>query len=287
MGNQIFYMGREGEMMYWGGEYARPITLLQQRRAVQFNASLISTREERTSNLGSGAPMLEFQIIAGAALRSRCQWARVISKGNGPLKRALQTRSFISTFSPFDTWTRFYLSLDEFGLHLFENKFNAKPLIIIPIADFKAVTEDAESPITFGGSDSKSYVEDLIDVKLATFAGEEIFMRFPDSTSRQAWLETLTQAKDHFRRAAGSQQQKNGTWLHSGTWLNKFFSAKKNDELSKSKGKQDQPPFSTLAASSGNESNGIDLSAAMAAAVAATQGDEEKESDDDDDEEDN
>jgi hypothetical protein len=93
-------------MMFWGGEYQRNVTLLQQRRAVQFNSHIINARNptnvggEAGAGTGAGGgggspvkgtaaggkrvgsvlssnfinneePILDFRVIAGAALRSK------------------------------------------------------------------------------------------------------------------------------------------------------------------------------------------------------------------------
>jgi hypothetical protein len=57
--------------MYWGGEYQKDLMIIHQRRAVQFNAHIISTAADRTLKTQAGAPSLAFRVIAGAPLRSR------------------------------------------------------------------------------------------------------------------------------------------------------------------------------------------------------------------------
>lgn len=84
--------------MFWGGEYQRNVSLLQQRRAVQFNSHIINARNPSSTPGGSEAsttpvkvagggkrvasvlssncinreePILDFRVIAGAALRSK------------------------------------------------------------------------------------------------------------------------------------------------------------------------------------------------------------------------
>jgi hypothetical protein len=68
-----FYLSREGEMMYWGGEYQKEMSIITQKRAIQFNAHIITTAKETTTKVGTvaDAPLLEFRVIAGAPLRSR------------------------------------------------------------------------------------------------------------------------------------------------------------------------------------------------------------------------
>ncbi len=100
-GNCLFYLSKEGEMMFWGGEYQRNVNLLQQRRAVQFNSHIINARNPRgggggsTGSTGDGGPdaapeakkaasspaaasainsdepILDFRVIAGAPLRAK------------------------------------------------------------------------------------------------------------------------------------------------------------------------------------------------------------------------
>lgn len=92
-------MGKEGNMMFWGGEFQRNVNLLQQRRAVQFNSHIINARNPKGVNGGAGAegespkegkkggkraataanahflnpeePIIDFRVIAGAPLRSK------------------------------------------------------------------------------------------------------------------------------------------------------------------------------------------------------------------------
>jgi hypothetical protein len=169
-------MSKEGALMYWGDEYQRPITFIQQRRAVQFNSHLIASREERaTSYSGKETPVLEFRVIAGAPLRSRCQWARLVFHGKGPIKRILQQRNLFSSFSPFDTSFRYYLSLDEFGLHFFENKYDNKASFVLSISDVKGIEVDVNGPTAL--QSSKSVVEDIFIVKVSSYSGDEIYMR--------------------------------------------------------------------------------------------------------------
>lgn len=90
-------MSKEGNMMFWGGEFQRNVNLLQQRRAVQFNSHIINARNPRGVNNTNGAdgdsakegkkgkrgatanvnilnpdePIIDFRVIAGAPLRSK------------------------------------------------------------------------------------------------------------------------------------------------------------------------------------------------------------------------
>jgi hypothetical protein len=70
------------------------------------------------------------------------------------------------------------MSLDEFGLFLFENKFSSKPFAAIPVGDFKTVAVDNVVPVRSAAS--KSIVEDITSVVLTTKHGDEVFMRYID-----------------------------------------------------------------------------------------------------------
>lgn len=73
----FFYLGKEGEMMYWGGEYQLEMrTVAPQRRAAHSNrmsADEIAKISRRNSNPieFSHEPKIDFRVIAGAPLRSR------------------------------------------------------------------------------------------------------------------------------------------------------------------------------------------------------------------------
>lgn len=98
-------------------------------------------------------------------------------RGSGPLKRLLKGRDFLGSFL-FDKWHRFYFSLDEFGLHLFENKFNTVALHVIPVTDLKEVSVDVGAPIKQSSADAaKNVVEDIHNVKIVTFSGDDLYMR--------------------------------------------------------------------------------------------------------------
>jgi hypothetical protein len=160
--------------MFWGGEYQQEMrTVAPHRRADHLNRiqqhtkplieppppnNAISSNNNSNNNSGkpgtgngesptSQEPKIDFRVIAGAPLRSKCQWARVIVRGKGPLKRALNNRDYMNSFNIFDNWNRFYLSLDEFGLHLFENKFLSTPFYMIPADEFRHIRVELGFPI--------------------------------------------------------------------------------------------------------------------------------------------
>jgi hypothetical protein len=74
----------------------------------------------------------------------------------------------MNSFNIFDNWNRFYLSLDEFGLYLFENKFLSTPFHIIPVSEFRSLRIEIGFPIR----ESIWDIQSGIDIITRTFAGQ-------------------------------------------------------------------------------------------------------------------
>jgi hypothetical protein len=100
----------------------------------------------------------------------------VVVRGNGPLKRALNSKDMMGSFL-FDKWHRFYMSLDEFSFDLYDNKFSTVPYHSIAVKDLKDVRVDIGTPIRQSKAASKNIVEDITNVILTTSTGDELFMR--------------------------------------------------------------------------------------------------------------
>lgn len=204
--------------MFWGGEYQRSLAMTYSRRGVQLNSRIQLKKGAEHHVHGQGGknaadsmPVLDFRIIAGPPLRSRCQWGRMMIRGNGPLQRTLRSREgffLASTLNIFDHWERFYFSLDDVGLHFFANKFDQVPIVTVLARDFKSVTVDmgsagdsngenssweipgrilktlmAQAPVAASttnmlGAVANKFVEDLFNVVLTTASGEEVNMRY-------------------------------------------------------------------------------------------------------------
>ncbi len=77
----------------------------------------------------------------------------------------------------FDKWHRFYMSLDEFALDLYDNKFSTVPFHSIPVKDLKEIRSDIGTPIRSSKAASKTIVEDITNVILTTTTGDELYMR--------------------------------------------------------------------------------------------------------------
>lgn len=58
-------MNREGEMMYWGGEYNKKIILHKEQRRV------VQGKLRKDSEAFSDDPILDFRINAGPPLRAK------------------------------------------------------------------------------------------------------------------------------------------------------------------------------------------------------------------------
>lgn len=216
IGKYVFSMRKEGALMYWGGEYQRPLVMTYTRRGVQLNSRIQLKKGaehhvhgQGSKNAADGMPVLDFRVIAGPPLRSRCQWGRVMVRGNGPLQRQLRSREgffHASTLNIFDHWERFYFSLDDVGLHLFENKFDQIPVATVLAREFKSVSVDmgsseegeeqswqisnrimktlmAQSPVNGRGTSlvtavGNKFVEDIFNVILITTSGDEMNLRY-------------------------------------------------------------------------------------------------------------
>ncbi len=83
----------------------------------------------------------------------------------------------MNSLTIFDNWHRFFLSLDEFGLHLFENKFDCQPFFMIPCKDLKSVAVDVGAPIKSQTS-AKNIIEDINNVIVKTYSGDELYIRY-------------------------------------------------------------------------------------------------------------
>ena len=116
-------------------------------------------------------------LWALALLLRRCSWGRVLIRGNGPLRRLMQGRDMISSFL-FDKWRRFYFSLDEFGLFMYDNKFDTAAFCGIPVKDLRRVRVEKAIPVRHSPHEAgKNIVEDIHNVMLTTYSGDELYMR--------------------------------------------------------------------------------------------------------------
>jgi hypothetical protein len=79
----------------------------------------------------------------------------------------------------FEKWTRYFLSLDADGLHLFETKSSTAAVFCVPTKEFKGVHVELGHPIRREDSllAAKSVFEDLHNTILTTHSGDEIYMR--------------------------------------------------------------------------------------------------------------
>eukprot|EP01038_Epipyxis_sp_PR26KG_P004704 gene4704-6604_t len=228
LGHSFFYMSKDGEMMYWGGEYQRDVIINGQKRQ-QSQLAKVKNNGTNGDVIEDTAPILEFGIVSGAPMRSRCQWGRIFVKGRGPLKRSIQRKDIVGSLF-FDMWYRYFLSLDGFGLFLFDNKFSTTPYAHVPVKDFKYTTVEPVNPLrSFHSNEvnAKVLLEDLNNLILYTHSGDEIFMRFQDAKSRIAWQESLNNAiAAHRKSMMSSEKTRNGTNIQDFT--NKIFHIKRS-----------------------------------------------------------
>lgn len=105
----------------------------------------------------------------------------------------------MNSFNIFDNWNRFYLSLDEFGLYLFENKFLSTPFYVIPVAEFRSLRIEIGFPIR----ESIWDIQSGIDIITRTFSGQA---NGKDSNQQNK----SRQQNYHSRPGFGGPQQSNG-----------------------------------------------------------------------------
>eukprot|EP01035_Chromulina_nebulosa_P019158 gene19158-25000_t len=190
VGSQTFSMNNKGGLMYWGGEYIEEIQILNHRRAAQLHNRIINRSSKIRHNINEVLPLLNFKIISGPPMKSRCQWCKLSIWGHGPIKRSLY-KGIVSYFiSP---WIKSYLSLDHIGLHFFEYRYSTSSLCKVnlnEVKEIKLVLGDS----TQSSRSNKIMSEDLYDVVLYTINYDEIHLRFIDSSSRVQWFESLNLA---------------------------------------------------------------------------------------------
>eukprot|EP01035_Chromulina_nebulosa_P021341 gene21341-27649_t len=196
IGTSLFCMSQQNDLMFWGGEYRDELKILKPKRmaTMPLKAPLFPPSGGRSEPADELGPVLEFKITGGAARKSRCQWSRVMVLGKGPLRAIMRSRGGFWQ-SLFENWERFYLSIDEDGLGLYENKFSLKPVHCIPLMDFKDLYCELGLPVDHTATGSgKRVMEDFHTTILVTFSGDEIYMRFPDQNSVLAWQDSIDSA---------------------------------------------------------------------------------------------
>ena len=66
----MFHLSREDRLLFWGGEYVRPVVISKVKRKVQLNANTITTRERSHMLNFDSSPVFEFRVVSGAAGKS-------------------------------------------------------------------------------------------------------------------------------------------------------------------------------------------------------------------------
>jgi len=181
LGHSTLYMATEGTLMYWGGQYSKEVGIAEPTKGILQKAIMAAARPPEDN------PAIHFNIIAGPPLRSRCQWGQVLVRGSGPMSKAFTKKNFPMAMI-FEKWHRFFFSLDHAGLSLFESKFSSEPFYMLPVSEFKSMTEEPGVPIEKKGT---KVMEDLNNVILSTHNDDEVFMRFPDPASRFSWVQMI------------------------------------------------------------------------------------------------
>lgn len=189
-------MRKQGKMMFWGGEYSSPVTLTARHK--KRSSIVIQNSKFHTSKSKSVAalniydinpPLMSFRITGGPPSFSRCQWGKILSSGNGSYHRLIQRRNLLSAFP--ENWLRFFISLDEDGLHFYESKNSKQSVHTVSISDFKAIKVELGTSTSKTLGNGNTTTEDSHDIIVSTNAKDVIHLRFQDSLARFMWTDSL------------------------------------------------------------------------------------------------
>jgi hypothetical protein len=188
--SSVFYVGKEGNMMFWKGDYKHTVIPLQQRRGVQFQNNLVmrgvsAKSKEDTKNY----PVLRFSLNAGTPSCSKAGWCRVSMRGSGPARRAAGGGIFSSLF---ERWHKLFMSLDGEHLSFYESKNEANDRFFrILLTDIKAVRIEQGLPTVQSFRNTRAIVEDTHNVIVSTRQSDAIYIRLSDSRAREQWSNLL------------------------------------------------------------------------------------------------
>ena len=71
--SHLFFMAREGHVMFWGGEFTRQLYVSQARRVGHANAMLVHNDRHDAKKLvdNPNLPYFDYAVFSGSALKSR------------------------------------------------------------------------------------------------------------------------------------------------------------------------------------------------------------------------
>lgn len=215
IGAHVYYMSKEGGLMFWNGNYSRSIMTYAQRKTALSGRSntleLVGSRKGETKIENTELPLFDYSIYTGPPMRSRCQWGRVKFHGNGPGKRSMQQKGLL--ISLLEKWFKFYISVDGESLMLFDSKTTTQCFYKINVKDFKSIRVEQGVATRNEDNTSKVLVEDLMDVILVT-TYDIIYFRFFDTGSRIFWTDTFNAIIEFNKKSSnGSFNNNNNTFL--------------------------------------------------------------------------
>lgn len=98
----------------------------------------------------------------------------MLFRGSGPAKRTIQAKDLLASF--INSWHRFYISLDEDALSLYDSKGSTTPYLTFLVKDIEAIkTEQGTSTRRLGST--AAFSEDLVNVIVVTNHGDEVCLR--------------------------------------------------------------------------------------------------------------
>ena len=215
IGAHVYYMSKEGGLMFWNGNYSRTMVSYAQRKAALNGRSntpdLLGSRKRETKVENSEMPVFDYSICTGPPMRSRCQWGRVKFHGSGPGKRSMQQKGLL--ISLLEKWVKFYISVDGEALMLFDSKTTTQYFYKINVKEFKSIRVEQGVATRNEDNTSKILLEDLMDVVLVT-THDVVYFRFFDTGSRVFWTETFNAIIEFNKKtSSGSINNNNNTFL--------------------------------------------------------------------------
>ena len=197
------YLNEYGKLMFWNGQYDKPISMIRKtgsNQRVAYQGSSVSRRGQSPStasvNKDEKNALLHFSIVSPPPSRAKCSWAKVKMRGSGPGKRAMRGKGILTSL--LENWVRFFLSTDDEYLMLFESRHSVLPFYKIYLRDMKSVVlENGTATVSSGNSTIKFLSEDNKNIVVSTGSGDKLCLRMGKSGLRVLWMEVLTAVVAH------------------------------------------------------------------------------------------
>eukprot|EP00602_Paraphysomonas_sp_CaronLab_P013407 CAMPEP_0185038330 /NCGR_PEP_ID=MMETSP1103-20130426/33855_1 /TAXON_ID=36769 /ORGANISM="Paraphysomonas bandaiensis, Strain Caron Lab Isolate" /LENGTH=1809 /DNA_ID=CAMNT_0027576713 /DNA_START=184 /DNA_END=5613 /DNA_ORIENTATION=+ len=214
-GTNTYHLSSDQSLMFWGGEMTREVEVVSTKKSVVVGKSSFEVLRSRLG-VTDTRPMFEVRIAAGAAGRSRCGWAMVSFRGNGPLKRRVRTKDIMKSL--LERWDHMYVSMDGEFLFFYTSRNAVDAETVLPLGQVKSIHIEL-GDATGNDSNSKKgtkYIEDKFVIVITAQTRDIIHLKFQDSMARENWVRTIVQAVDYnrdflTRRLAGAARDQHAS----------------------------------------------------------------------------